>query len=159
MRRGRRGWSRAVGLFRRALPMPSRPLASCGSLRRWIWMLGSVLTGLNLGLSSQPAERVWARPSCGPFDSKLPAWGRCSTCPLAIGEAIDLAAAQIPASREVCSMIPVEVTPCHLCGTDPAASSARRRRASCSATSRSRSRLRIRFRGSVATHRATRRRV
>ena len=49
----------------------------------------------------------------------LPAWGMGSSCQAAVNDAIALAEAQIPASCDTCQVIPIEVTPCHVCGTDP----------------------------------------
>lgn len=48
-----------------------------------------------------------------------PAWGMGANCTQAVNDAIAHASALIPGSCEVCEEIPVEVTPCAICGTHP----------------------------------------
>ncbi|MEM7356830.1 MAG: hypothetical protein AAF657_38805 [Acidobacteriota bacterium] len=56
---------------------------------------------------------------CLPGATTLPAWGMGTSCQAAIDDAIALAESQIPATCDTCDITPIEVTPCHLCGTDP----------------------------------------
>jgi hypothetical protein len=84
-----------------------------------IWILGVIAAALVIGWVVVPAEPACALPTCTPGGTTLPAWGMGSSCQASINNAVSLATAQIPSSCDVCGITPIEVTPCHVCGTDP----------------------------------------
>ena len=88
---------------------------------RKLWIPGILTVAILTAWAVVPSEEADALVClhCLPGGTTLPAWGMGSTCQAAIDDAIALAETQIPAICDTCEITPIEVTPCHLCGTDP----------------------------------------
>ncbi len=86
---------------------------------RLLWIFGAVALVVTTIWIALPAEPACAMGKCGRGGVTLPAWGMGSSCQAAESNAINLADNMIPSDCDVCSITPIEVTPCHLCGTHP----------------------------------------
>lgn len=84
-----------------------------------LWIFGAVVLTVAGVWIALPAEPACAMGGCSPGGVTLPAWGMGHSCQASEDNAINLAISMIPSDCDVCGITPVEVTPCHLCGTDP----------------------------------------